>query len=95
MTKKIISKIKKYKPKSILIEHKHTGKLVHYRHTAYLILFFILLALGLFIFATGGFAGAQSLRQDVSVSAVVPATSTNSVGTFINTNNTSDNFSYW
>ncbi|MEI6054327.1 MAG: hypothetical protein WCQ49_03095 [Candidatus Saccharibacteria bacterium] len=56
-----------------LLELKHTGKIVHHRHTSHLLLMIILLILGIFLFASGYFASAKSLveSQSVSVTATV------------------------
>lgn len=56
-----------------LIEHKHTGKLVHFRHTSHLPLMLGLTVLGFFLFASGYVtAGAADHSGIVSIGAIVP-----------------------
>lgn len=57
-----------------LISHKHTGKLIHHRHTSHLALFSILAIVGFFIYASGGFVSAAPGPQSgtVTVGAIVP-----------------------
>lgn len=59
-----------------LVEHKHTGKLIHYRHTSHLALLILLLIVGIFMFFTAGFARVQADQTTgsgaVSVGVVVP-----------------------
>ncbi len=56
-----------------LVEHKHTGKLIHRRHTSHLALVVILLIVGLLLFFSGNTAGVQQTASgDVSVGVVVP-----------------------
>jgi hypothetical protein len=56
-----------------IVEHKHTGKLLHRTHTSHAALLIILIIVGIFLFASQEFASAdtQTASQDVSVSAVV------------------------
>jgi hypothetical protein len=56
-----------------IVEHKHTGKLLHRTHTSHAALLIILIIVGIFLFASQEFASADTLTgsQDVSVSAVV------------------------
>lgn len=62
-----------------LVSHKHTGKLIHHRHTSHMMLVVILLIVGVFLYASGYFADAISITksQTVSVTAVVPETASN------------------
>ncbi len=57
-----------------LVEHKHTGKLIHHRHTSHLSLAFMLLLVGVFMYVSAGFAlvRAQQTAGSVSVGVVVP-----------------------
>lgn len=64
-----------------LIGHKHTGKLIHHRHTSHLSLLIVLLILGIFLFVGGGFSNAKALsdNQNIVVTANVPVNSNNIV----------------
>jgi hypothetical protein len=66
-----------------LVAHRHTGKLIHHRHTSHLALFVILLIVGFFIYAGGGFALAtpDPTSGSVTVGAIVavPPPSTGAV----------------
>lgn len=57
-----------------LITHKHTGKLIHHRHTSHLTLFVMLLVVGFFIYASGNFAQAapEPSSGSVTIGAIVP-----------------------
>lgn len=57
-----------------LIAHKHTGKLIHHRHTSHLLLVIMLLILGLFLFASIRLTNAaqQTTSGAVSVGVTVP-----------------------
>ncbi len=57
-----------------LVEHKHTGKLIHHRHTSHLSLAFMLLLVGIFMYVSAGFAlvRAQQTTGSVSIGVVVP-----------------------
>ncbi len=57
-----------------LVAHKHTGKLIHHRHTSHLTLFVILLVVGFFIYASGGLAQAapEPSSGSITVGAIVP-----------------------
>jgi hypothetical protein len=55
-----------------LISHKHTGRLIHHRHTSHLALFIILIIVGFFLYASGGFALAKTQSGSVTVGATVP-----------------------
>jgi hypothetical protein len=57
-----------------LVSHKHTGKLIHHRHTSHLSLFVILAVVGLFIYASGGLVNAtpDPSSGSVTVGAIVP-----------------------
>ena len=60
-------KIAKRPKRRLLIHHKHTGKLVHRRHTSYALLSFIMLLVGIFLASI-----TWSVRADnISVSATV------------------------
>lgn len=54
-----------------LVEHKHTIKLIHHRHTSHFSLMFMLLALGLFLFAGDYPIAAITSSRDVQVNVVV------------------------
>jgi len=54
-----------------LSEHKHTGKLIHHRHTSHIALIGILLLTGLFLYVNKSEALAEQ-SSSVSVSVVVP-----------------------
>lgn len=57
-----------------LIGHKHTGKLMHHRHTSHLLLLIMLLIVGLFLYASVSItkAAQQSASGTVSVGVTVP-----------------------
>ena len=55
-----------------LVNHKHTGKLIHFRHTSHLVLLIILLIVGFFLYIGGGVTYAQTTGGTVSVSVIVP-----------------------
>jgi hypothetical protein len=57
-----------------LVESKHTGKLIHHRHTSHLALVIILVFVGVFLFVNQSFVVAQQITSvgSVSVGAVVP-----------------------
>jgi hypothetical protein len=57
-----------------LITHKHTGKLIHHRHTSHLALFVMLLVVGFIMYNFGGIALAYPAPSSgsVTVGAVVP-----------------------
>ena len=56
-----------------LVEHKHTGKLIHHRNTSHLSLAIILFLLGLFLFITSNnTVKAQFSSGDVKVGLIVP-----------------------
>lgn len=59
-----------------LVEHKHTGRLIHYRHTSHVALVSLLLIVGLFMYISAGFARTQaeqvSTSGAVSIGVVVP-----------------------
>lgn len=65
-----------------LIHGRHTGKIVHHKHTSHLTLLVILLILGVFLYASGYFVSAKSVSdsQSLTVTAVVP-------GDIVNKNN--------
>ena len=62
--RKILSKL-------TLLEHHHTGKIVHHKNTSHLSLFIILLIIGLFLYASGGYARAIMQNGAVGVSLTV------------------------
>lgn len=57
-------------------EHKHTGKLIHHRHTSHLALMIILFFVGIFLFVSASItqAGALEITKNgtISVGAIVP-----------------------
>ncbi|MDB5165723.1 MAG: hypothetical protein JWM00_613 [Candidatus Saccharibacteria bacterium] len=57
-----------------LVHHRHTGKIVHPRHTSHLALAFILAIVGMVIYISRDITQAlpPPVSQDVTVSAVVP-----------------------
>jgi hypothetical protein len=57
-----------------LIGHKHTGKLMHHRHTSHLLLVILLLIVGLFLYASASITNAaqQTASGSVSVGVTVP-----------------------
>lgn len=57
-----------------LVEHKHTGKLIHYRHTSHLSLVGMLVLVGFFLYASESLAQAQQLTSGgtVLIGAIVP-----------------------
>lgn len=59
-----------------LVQHGHTGKLIHHRHTSHLALIVILLIVGLFLLASESISRALQITSvgTVSISAVVPGT---------------------
>lgn len=52
--------------------HKHTGKLIHHRHTSYPVLFGLALIVGGLIFATNRIANADDLLVTATVPAPIP-----------------------
>lgn len=55
-----------------LIEHKHTAKLIHLRHTSHLSLMIVLFVLGILLFSSGSMTvNAVSHNGTVSISALV------------------------
>lgn len=73
--------IKKVKPTNLknrtklasfkIAEHKHTGKLIHHRHTSHIVLFGILIIAGFFLYFNKSVALAET-SSSVSVSVIVP-----------------------
>lgn len=55
-----------------LVEHKHTIKLIHHRHTSHFSLMLILVALGFFLFAGDYPIGAMTSSGDIQVNVIVP-----------------------
>lgn len=55
-----------------LVAHKHTGKLIHHRHTSHLALLVILLVVGFFMYASGSMVRAETSNSSVLVGAIVP-----------------------
>lgn len=78
-----------------LVEHKHTGKLIHHRHTSHLALIIILIIVGFILLISNNVAQAQSDSGTVSVNAIVsgsvPAVETNET----KTSNTTDSNDVW
>ena len=62
-----------------LIAHKHTGKVLHHRHTSHISLLVILLIVGLFLLACDGMSRAWQATSsgDVAVTATVPGSAPN------------------
>jgi len=62
-----------------LIAHKHTGKVLHHRHTSHMSLLVILLIVGLFLLACDGMSRAWQATSsgDVAVTATVPGSAPN------------------
>lgn len=55
-----------------LVEHKHTGKLIHYWHTSHLALVMILIFIGFFLLIGDNAVRAIADSGSVSISATVP-----------------------
>lgn len=57
-----------------LVEYKHTGKIIHHRHTSHLALIIILFIVGFFLYASSSIVRAEQLARSgqVSIDAVVP-----------------------
>lgn len=55
-----------------LVDHKHTGKLIHHRHTSHAALVGLLLLVGIFMFISAGFARVQAEAGAVSIGVTVP-----------------------
>lgn len=55
-----------------LIEHKHTGKLIHLRHTSHVALIGILMVVGFFLFISGNVTSAETVGGTVSIGVIVP-----------------------
>lgn len=55
-----------------LAEHKHTGKLIHHRHTSHLALIVILIIVGFFLLISNNVVRAQSDSESVLINAIVP-----------------------
>lgn len=55
-----------------LVEHKHTGKLIHLKHTSHLALMGILILVGFFLFISDNVVNAVTQSGDVTISVVVP-----------------------
>jgi len=55
-----------------LVENKHTGKLIHHRHTSHVALVGLLLIVGIFLFISAGFAQVQAETGAVSIGVTVP-----------------------
>ena len=53
-------------------EHKHTGKLIHHRHTSHLVLIIILVFIGFFLLISDNVVQAQTNSGQVMVKAIVP-----------------------
>lgn len=68
LTSDKIRAVKRFK----LAEHRHTGKLIHHRHTSHLALLVILFVIGLFLYASGCFVSAETISHGVSVGMIVP-----------------------
>jgi hypothetical protein len=54
-----------------LVEHKHTGKIIHHRHTSHVVLAGILLMTGCLLYSSGNLAQAET-GGTVSVGVIVP-----------------------
>lgn len=55
-----------------LVEHKHTGKLIHFRHTSHVTLVGILMVVGFFLFISGNVTSAETVGGTVSIGVIVP-----------------------
>lgn len=55
-----------------LVEHKHTGKFIHHRHTSHVVLVGMLLTVGFFLYMSESVALAETSAGSVSVSVIVP-----------------------
>jgi hypothetical protein len=55
-----------------LVEHKHTGKFIHHRHTSHVVLVGMLLMVGFFLYMSESVALAETSAGSVSVSVIVP-----------------------
>lgn len=55
-----------------LVEHKHTGKLIHFRHTSHVALVGILMVVGFFLFISGNVTSAETVGGTVSIGVIVP-----------------------
>lgn len=56
-----------------LVDSKHTGKLIHHRHTSHLTLAGLLLIVGIFLYVSAGFERVQAdLSGSVSIGVIVP-----------------------
>lgn len=62
-----------------IISHKHTGKLVHYKHTSHPALMLILIMTGFFMFVCAGIAEAASGSVTVGLVVQAPAPKTGAV----------------
>ena len=70
-----------------LAEHKHTGKLIHHRHTSHLVLIIILVFIGFFLLISDNVVQAQTNSGQVMVKAIVPNNGQTVVDNDTNTSN--------
>jgi len=55
-----------------LVEHKHTGKLIHLHHTSHLALIVILIFIGFFLLISDNVVRATTDSGQVTINAIVP-----------------------
>jgi hypothetical protein len=55
-----------------LVDNRHTGKLIHHRHTSHVALTGLLVLVGIFMYITAGFARVQADAGTVSIGVIVP-----------------------
>lgn len=55
-----------------LVDNRHTGKLIHHRHTSHVALVGLLVLVGIFMYITAGFARVQADAGTVSIGVIVP-----------------------
>lgn len=55
-----------------LVDHKHTGKIIHHRHTSHVALVGLLLIVGVFLYISESFAQVQAETGTVSIGVIVP-----------------------
>jgi hypothetical protein len=55
-----------------LIEHKHTGKLIHFRYTSHVALAMVLVFLGFFLFISDNMVRAEGDNKSIFIGAIVP-----------------------
>jgi len=73
-TKKLVAS-KRFRPAAravAFVSIKHTGKLIHHRHTSHLALIIILIIVGFFLLISNNVVRAQSDSESVLINAIVP-----------------------